>query len=319
MQTVFLSYAREDLDQAVQIERQLVAEGVTVWRDHEQLRAGQSWPKALGEAIAANDVLLLLWSERAAASAFIELEWCTALALKKTVLPCLIGNAPLPASLAAIEAVQLNEVPEAVRRILIALANETKRGDQAHTQKVIRQLAEIGARAPSEVLQKAKAAFAQNHWTVQGSVYQAGGDIHIATAPPARKTMLETWQARVAIVVGVLTAITLGIQLVRSNAPTATEPQTAPQSVAIQEQSIAGSIWDDAGEPLSSVQVSVLLGDKVLASGNTDGLGRFRFQVAAPPQADVTLIAQKDRYRTEKRYTHMGNPGFNFKMRRKQE
>src|ERR1700693_2444072 len=100
MPTVFLSYAREDLDQARQVERELAAMEVTVWRDQEQLRTGQNWPKALGEAIAGSDALLLLWSSRAAESTFVELEWSTALALQKPVFPCLLENVPLSQSVA---------------------------------------------------------------------------------------------------------------------------------------------------------------------------------------------------------------------------
>jgi hypothetical protein len=262
-----------------------------VIRDRNPGGKQQNWPKALGESIAASDVLLLLWSGRAAASDFVELEWCTALALKKTILPCLIDTVPLPASLSAIQSTHIDEVPEAARRAFGTLANETERADQTHTEIVIRHLAGIGGRTPSEVLQQAKAAFSQDRWTVQGPVYQAGGDIHITSPPSPKKTRLERWQAWVAIVAGILTAISLGLALVRSYAPSLKGP---PTDASVQEQSLAGSVWDDAGEPLPGVQVSLLLGDKVLPGDNTDGLGRFSFRVTAPLEADVTLVAQRD-------------------------
>ena len=41
----------------------LRAHGITVWRDQDSLYGGQNWPKAIGEAIAAHDVLLLVWSQ----------------------------------------------------------------------------------------------------------------------------------------------------------------------------------------------------------------------------------------------------------------
>jgi hypothetical protein len=66
MPAVFLSYAREDLDRARQVDERLAARGFSVWRDENQLRAGQSWPKALGDAIAGSDVLLQLCSRHAA-------------------------------------------------------------------------------------------------------------------------------------------------------------------------------------------------------------------------------------------------------------
>jgi hypothetical protein len=43
---------------------------------------------AIGEAIAAHDHVMLLWSKTAAQSHFVEFEWNTAVALRKTILPC---------------------------------------------------------------------------------------------------------------------------------------------------------------------------------------------------------------------------------------
>src|SRR4051794_22081527 len=102
MSAVFLSYSQKDAEQASLVERELSSRGLMVWRDQEQLRAGERWPKALGEAIAAADSLVLLWSREAASSAFVELEWTTALALKKLILPYSIDQTPLPPSLASL-------------------------------------------------------------------------------------------------------------------------------------------------------------------------------------------------------------------------
>jgi hypothetical protein len=293
MPTAFLSYAQEDLETAKQIEEQLTNHGIGVWRDQEELRAGQNWPKALGEAIAASDALVLLWSNSAAASAFVELEWCTALALRKPVLPCLRDDTPLPASLASIEAVQLTgSLEAAAQRISSSLAYQQVPADRSETEQVIRSLAKIGGGTQSEVLRKAKAAF-------------------------AAKTWLEKWQAWVAIF-AVATAVTLAIQLVHSNAAASKHSDSVATQPTIQDQTIAGSIWDKSGEPLPNVSVSVLLDNKVMASGATDALGHFSFHFPAAREAEITLIAQKNEYHTEKRYTHLGNPGFNFQMQRKQ-
>jgi hypothetical protein len=294
MPTAFLSYAQEDLETAKQIEGQLTNHGIGVWRDQVGLRAGQNWPKALGEAIAASDALVLLWSNTAAASAFVELEWCTAVALRRPVLPCLCDDTPLPASLASIEAVQLTDGLEAAaRRISSSLAYQQVPADRSETEQIIRSLAKIGGGTQSEVLRKAKAAFAAKTWP-------------------------EKWLVRVAIVVGVL-AIVPAIKLVRSNAAAPKHSESVTTQATIQDQTIAGSIWDKSGEPLPNVSVSVLLDNKAMASGATDALGHFSVHFPAARDAEITLIAQKNGYHTEKRYTHLGNPGFNFQMQRKQD
>ena len=98
MPSVFLSYARADLEIVQQLEQGLIQNNVSVWRDQEKIRGGQKWPKVLGEKIASNDYFLLAWSKHALDSHFVEFEWCTAVALKKTIIPCLLDNTPLLAS-----------------------------------------------------------------------------------------------------------------------------------------------------------------------------------------------------------------------------
>ena len=78
MAKVFLSYARRDLPTLQPLLQDLGAHGITIWRDQDSLYGGQHWPKAIGEAIAAHDVLLLVWSQEAVASHFVEFEWNTA-------------------------------------------------------------------------------------------------------------------------------------------------------------------------------------------------------------------------------------------------
>jgi hypothetical protein len=316
MPTVFLSYAREDLDQADRITQQLAAEGITVWHDHEQLHAGQTWPKALGEAIAASDALLLLWSSMAAGSTFVELEWSTALALKKKVLPCLLDKTPLPPALAATQAVPLTA---SVRIISVALGDETKSHGQSHTQKVLHHLAGIGSNDPAEVLRQGKTVFSQDDSMIKGSVYQAMGDIHVGTKAP-RKTLLDKWQAWVAIIAGILTAISVGLMLVRSYRPLPKrQDATNSQSVVPYAQSLAGHIEDEAGRPLANVQVKVLLNGQIRKTVVTGSAGEYRFQIDAPAEAWVTLLFQRDGYETAERKTQLGNPDFSFYMRRNQQ
>jgi hypothetical protein len=222
MPTVFLSYAREDLEQAGRIAEQLASGGVRVWRDQERVCVGQAWPKVLGEAIAVSDAVLLLWSSRSAGSSFVELEWCTALALKKTILPCLLDQTPLPPSLAAIEATEPPGIAAAVWKFFRVPASDTRSSDQSHAQKVVGQLAEIGAGTPAEVLLKAKAVFAQSNWAVQGPVYQAGGDIHIGVPPESLRRLLDTAKANIPWIIGVIflfAAVSWQFRLIRQVVP----------------------------------------------------------------------------------------------------
>ena len=91
MPRVFISYARHDLNHIQQLERALQAHDVSVWRDQESIYGGQQWPKAIGEAIAAHDHVVQVWSKSAAQSHFMEFEWSSTIALQKTILAVLTG------------------------------------------------------------------------------------------------------------------------------------------------------------------------------------------------------------------------------------
>jgi hypothetical protein len=90
MPTVFMSYSWDDVGYAEQLEADLKGVGINVWRDQHKLYGGQLWPKELGEAIAAQDAVLLLWSGKTADTHFVEFEWSTAIALNIPIIPCLI-------------------------------------------------------------------------------------------------------------------------------------------------------------------------------------------------------------------------------------
>jgi TIR domain len=92
MPRVFISYARHDLNAVQQLERALQPHDVSIWRDQESIYGGQQWPKAIEEAIAAHDYALLVWSKSAAQSHFVKFEWNSAIALRKTILPCLLDD-----------------------------------------------------------------------------------------------------------------------------------------------------------------------------------------------------------------------------------
>src|SRR5215471_11811149 len=121
MLKVFISYARDDATTIHRLSQALAMDGITVWRDVDSLHGGQQWPKVIGEAIADNDLLLLMWSQHAASSHFVELEWTTAIALRKTLLPCVLDDTPLPPALSAINAVDARQLAAALPQIQEAL------------------------------------------------------------------------------------------------------------------------------------------------------------------------------------------------------
>lgn len=312
--SVFLSYAHADLTKAQELERELRTQGVSVWRDQERLYAGQRWPKALGEAIAASDVLLLLWSENAAASAFVELEWTTAVALKKPVLPCLLDATPLPPTLTSVQAVRRDGAPEAILRALNAAKTAPSGADPGRRREVVEALGSISPGPPDDVASAAREILTRHNWTVAGNVYQAAGDIHITTVAQADATAgtgLKRWQTWVALIAGFL-----GIAGWLLDVPGKLAPyvEALRKAERVTVQPLAGSIRDENGEPLSGVRVFL---PAFNVAATTDELGYFRLQVEAPHQSQVELVARKDGYPTSERYVTLGNTALSFTMRRK--
>ena len=312
MARVFLSYARRDLPNLRSLLQDLGTHGITVWRDQDNLYGGQHWPKAIGEAIAAHDVLLLAWSQEAAASHFVEFEWNTALALQKSVLPYLLDQTPLPPALRAINSIDARLPHEALPKLLDALQQPVTPSKAEQNARVITTLGGITATDPAEVVQTARAMFMQQGWHVQGNVYQAAGDIHVTLAhqpaSPAR-SWLERWQMWVVSLAALLSLITVALVL-----PTRIwETFTSPSATTEVLQTVSGMIADERQEPLADVEVFV---PEFNLTASTNRHGVFTLQVRAMPQRPVKLVARKGGYVTYRADATLGNTSFNFTMQR---
>jgi len=97
---IFISHAWEDKALVRRLEAELQSAGGEVWVDHSGVRGGDNLPKRISEALAWCDTVLLIWSEAASRSHWVEMEWTNAVSLRKTIIPCLLSQAPLPAMLA---------------------------------------------------------------------------------------------------------------------------------------------------------------------------------------------------------------------------
>ncbi|MBX3334368.1 MAG: carboxypeptidase regulatory-like domain-containing protein [Nitrospira sp.] len=250
----------------------------------------------------------------------MEFEWCTAIALKKTIVPCLLDETPLALSLRTFHGHRLNDATGLITSLLAAPLGHTER-----RESVIRKLSDITVTEETAVLAQAKTVFAQQHWTVQGNVYQAAGDIHIhhesstLNAPGKAKPLVEKWQTWVALIVGLLTAVTLAIKLPKELASTTGTSGTTsipkPNNPAQPTPHLLiGTIRDEASDPLPEVQVSL---PRFNLTKTTDSLGQFQFEVSASEQETVALLAQKPGYQTYEADVTLGNTALGFTMRKK--
>ena len=98
---VFISHCSEDKPFVRRLEVALKTLGAEVWVDHE-VRLGDSLPRTISDAISWSAVVILVWSQSAAQSRWVGLEWSAAVQLEKVVIPCLIDEQPLPAILSSV-------------------------------------------------------------------------------------------------------------------------------------------------------------------------------------------------------------------------
>jgi hypothetical protein len=97
--SVFVSYCHED--SSIVVPFVVLLRGVTdfVFHDQTSIRAGTDWKKTIEAAIAACDLFALFWCSHAESSAEVKAEYELALALSKSIMPVLLEQTSLPASL----------------------------------------------------------------------------------------------------------------------------------------------------------------------------------------------------------------------------
>ncbi len=244
----------------------------------------------------------------------MEFEWNSAIALRKTILPCLLDDAPLPPSLSAVNAIDVRQLDDALLRILQALQRPVPSPDPARSADVIAQLRSFAQAEPEEVVEATRSIFAQQGWSVQGNVYQTAGDFHLTIAQPETKpvkTIVEKWQTWVALFVGLLTITSLA-----ADWPGKIRKIFALDGSTIQviQQALSGVVWDEGHEPLAGVEV-VLPEFKLVTT--TDRHGALAFQVKAHKQRTVDIMAIMDGYSTYKAGASLGNTALSITMRRK--
>jgi hypothetical protein len=111
---VFLSHNAADKDLARRLGAQMRLNGADVWFDEWEIRAGDSIPGKVNDALETVDTVVLLWSADADRSKWVRAEFETALARgmedgSLRVIPVLLDDTPLPALLRRIRWVDLRD------------------------------------------------------------------------------------------------------------------------------------------------------------------------------------------------------------------
>jgi hypothetical protein len=127
MPTVFLSYAKADAQMVDRVARDIQSQGVDVWMDRQDLRAGQEWLPQIEEAISKADFMLVFISKSSLDSKWVQREYQAALQQQvksggTRLIPVLLEPVDLPPFLASIQYIDLTESYDAgIHRLLQAL------------------------------------------------------------------------------------------------------------------------------------------------------------------------------------------------------
>ncbi len=101
----FLSYSRLDQAFAAQLARDLRSNGIDLWFDQLDIAPGQNWDEAIHEALNNASAILFLVSAHSVKSENVLNEITVALDAKKSVIPLMLADVPVPLRIARMQRV----------------------------------------------------------------------------------------------------------------------------------------------------------------------------------------------------------------------
>lgn len=126
----FLSYSRVQLNFATALAAELTQSGIKVWFDLEQLKPGTNWREGINNGLENCTGLILIASEAALASVYVQLEWETVLAAGKPVYVVLFQAVKLPEALDSAPVFDLSvDFKAGCSRLLACLQNQSCESD----------------------------------------------------------------------------------------------------------------------------------------------------------------------------------------------
>jgi hypothetical protein len=114
---IFISHSWDNKPLVRRLEAKLKATGAEVWVDHAGVRGGDNLPKEISEALTWCNTVVLVWSQSAAQSHWVELEWTNAIALRKLVIPCRLDKTTLPALLSNLLYLDFTEIEKGITQL----------------------------------------------------------------------------------------------------------------------------------------------------------------------------------------------------------
>jgi hypothetical protein len=99
----FLSYASDDEERVLVVNKALEGLGLHVWRDKEQIPLGDSFIEKIEAGLSQSGCVVLFVSQKALGSKWVQREWNIALTLNMRIIPVRLDDSELPLMLRPLE------------------------------------------------------------------------------------------------------------------------------------------------------------------------------------------------------------------------
>ena len=159
MPKIFISSNRHDAEVAEKLEARLRQQHLPFWRADSDFYGTPGWPKTIGEAIAAHDLFLALWSQHAAISHIIEFEWQMAQLLQRRIIALRLDDAPLREKMQPDRHFRWPLAPKAEPDFWAILRQSAPDFDADTVQNVIKKLSRFNETKPAQVTRKMRIVY----------------------------------------------------------------------------------------------------------------------------------------------------------------
>lgn len=132
---LFISHSWEDKPLVEQLEKKLKSASVDFWIDRDNIRGGDQIPKRVSEALDWCNTVLLIWSQSAKESKWVDLEWNAAVSLHRKTIPCLLDGSKLPSILAGRAYIDFRNFNKGMEKLFQALNLKIPEGHKLNQTK----------------------------------------------------------------------------------------------------------------------------------------------------------------------------------------
>lgn len=165
MTQIFVAHSPDDADYAEHIRRDLEAKGYTTWREPTSLTMESIlYPKTIENIILGSAAVVLVWSNSAAQSEWVERYMLFAQSLKKPIFPIVLGGTGLPNTLVSVTPIIDQALCTDATTSLIALLDFPTPQSTDPLIKLFEQAAHEFIRIRKEAIDQAAEMLKQNEY-----------------------------------------------------------------------------------------------------------------------------------------------------------